>query len=48
MKWSTDPTKNVLKKITTTRKKIFRDKSVQSKILWLNLNKIDKYFAISG
>ena len=39
MTWSTDPSKNYLKKSTTTK---IRDKAVQSNILWPNLNKINE------
>ena len=37
MTWSTDPSKNVSK----NQQQKTHDNAVQSKILWLNLNKID-------
>ena len=45
MIWSTDRYKKYFKKSTITTTK-FHDKVVQSSILWLNLNKTDKYLTI--
>ena len=41
---STDPSKNVSKNPPKT----FRDKTVQSNMLWLNLNKIDEIFFLQS
>ena len=45
MIWSTDPSKNVFKKIPPPK---FHDKTVQSNVLWLNLIKINENFFLQS
>ena len=47
MIWSTDRSKIVFKKSAPPSPQI-HDKAVQSNKMWLNLNKINRYFTISG